>query len=546
MRHLRLLFWLRWKYMWRAAWSRRATMVVGWMMSILIALVAAFFIYVLLSKAREDEVPSDVFSEYLALGFAFLYLGWIYFSSLSDLFDPQKLAGYPIPPRTIFIGSCLSTVMGQMPVYAGAIWVALALGWPAPAWPVTMMRALLFVVMIAQLVMVSRLLRLTFLQFLTSRRWRDIAMIMGAIIGTSFYLLWNLVRSNSAAVQDVLQRVSGAAERHAISTWLCWMPSTWFAKSFEGDGMVPALATIGAIVSTVVISWLGGKAEETLAFSEPVFSYTPKKRKLEGGPPRFLRGLTGTIGRLFGGEIAAVARKEAVLLARDPVVRSRLIIIAFYYVIMLFLPAITGRGGVKMPGSMSGFVILFIEMQLLLNIFGTDGVALKAMAAMPVKRLKVVLGKNLCYGLFFLPVNLVLIATYNAFHAPEELRVLPVELAVHASSFLALLGAGSLFSVFLPVRVITPGQRIQRTESDETWLTGWARMGALMGLGVLMAPIGVLRWLMPQLPVGWVGHAAVIAGALVYGVALYAAGAWLAGKALAAREERLIGRFASA
>lgn len=560
MKQLRLIFWLRWKYLWRSALSRRIAMFLGWIVSFFAAGVIAWGIQGLFAAAERRDVPPDVFAEYLALAFALLTIGWLYFSSLSDLFDPVRLAPYPIPPRRIFLGTALSTVIGPMPIYAGGIWLGIAWGWPAST-GVMLARAALFLVLVAHFVMLSRLMRLTFLQILTSRRWRDFAVVIGALLGGGVYVGFQLLRTQTGEekMKDALNWIGAAAERHDITAWLCWMPSTWFARAFEVQGWWSAGTAAAAVVSTAVIAWLGGKAEERLAFSEPVFSYTPKAKRANGVQRPFLRGIAGTFGRLFGDDIAAIARKETLLLLRDPTVRSRLIMSSFYVILLFVWPMISGRSvkGPTISAGASGFVLLFAEMQILLNVFGTDGTALRALAGMPVRRGRLILGKNLAHAAALLPFNLVVITVFTLVYSRRaleqgtaadaiDLRLLPADLAIHVASFLAMLGAGTLFSVFFPVPVVTPGQRIQRRDEEQGCLFTLARTIALFGVMGVVAPLALARAFFTEAAFGAAAQAGLVAGALVFGAGVYALTAWGAAKALIAREEKLIDTMARA
>jgi ABC-2 type transport system permease protein len=554
-RHLRLLFWLRWKYLWRSTVSRRLAVVLGLVGGFVVSGMLGFMVFLLLDKARRTGAESAIFSEGVTLGFAVLYAGWLYFSSLSELFDPQRLVPYPIRPRTIFLGSCAASAVGQVPIYAAGLFAGIAMGWPAGA-AAQAGRAGLFVLFVVHLVMLSRLLRLTFLQILSSRRWREIAMILGALAGAGFMLLQLALTSFRGDRQEVagaVKWVEEAARSGLFSTWLCWLPSTWLSHAFELSGPSAWAWAGGFAASTALIAVLGGKAEERLAFSEPVFAYVPKKRKVAGESPRFLRGVIAWFGRWIGDDVAGVARKEAAVLFRDPTVRSRLISSLFYMAMLFAFPLLGGRTKIFASPGAAGFAMLgFVELLFFLNIFGLDGTALRTVALLPVDRRRMIAGKNLCLLTVFLPLNFIVITAFAIAFSRKtvgdesvmDLSLLPWDFAMHTAAFFVLLAAGSLFSVFFPMRMIAPGQRINRMDDDGGCVRALLRTAAFMAVGIPLAPVAFARIAMSEMGWGAAVNAAMAAGTVVYAGAVYGLGLWLAGKAFASREEKMIEFFA--
>ena len=555
MRHLRLLFWLRWKYLWRSTVSRRLAVVIGIVASFFVSATLGFMLFVMLDKARRIGVEPVIFSQCVALGFAVLYLGWLYFSSLSELFDPQRLSPFPIRPRTIFLGSCAASAVGQVPIYAAGLFAGIAMGWPAGG-AAQAGRAALFVLFVAHLVMLSRLLRLTFLQFLSSRRWREIAMVLGALMGAGVMLLQFALtsfRGDKEQVMGAVKWMEQAARAEVFTTWLCWLPSTWLSRAFELSGP-SAWAWAGAFaLATAAVAVLGGMAEKRLAFSEPVFAYSPKKRKVAGESPRFLRGVIAWMGRWIGDDIAGVARKESAVLFRDPTVRSRLISSLFYMAMLFAFPLLGGKTRIFSSPGAAGFAMLaFVEMLFFLNIFGLDGTALRTLTLLPVDRRRMIAGKNLCMLAVFLPLNFIVITSFAvAFSRTEvagrlvmDLSLLPWDLTMHVAAFFVLLAAGSLFSIYFPMRMIAPGQRINRVDDDGGCVRALLRTAAFMGISIPLAPVALARIAMAEMPLGVALNAAMAAGTLGYAAAIYALGLWLAGGAFANRGEKLIEVFA--
>jgi len=535
MSHFRLLLWLRWKYLWRATPARRVSFVIGFVFSTIAAVGVGAMVFAWVHTSRRNW--PDLTGEFIALGFMLIYAGWLYLCSLSDLYDPQRLAPYPIRPRTLFWGSCAASVIGFTPLFGIGIWAGLTLGWPAPL-PLAAWRSALLLVFLAHLVFLSRLIRLTFLEFLTSRRWRDLAVLLSVLIGGGFYAFFQLMQLEQ--FQNALQLVVAAARERVFSRFLLPFPSGWFARAWLADGpgaMTAAVAFIGVTAALVV---LGGKIENRLAFSKPVFARAPRRKA--GAPRPFLRGAVARVGRLFGADVAAIARKELTVLRRDPLIRTQLLTNLFWLFPVVIGPALAMRRGGPAPHlpDVLGGALLFYELIFLLNLLGTDGLALRALALLPVQRLRILFGKHVCYAAVFLPVNVaVLIVVTRVFGNAARL---PRDLAYHAAAFVVLVGAGSLVSVYTPQRLVIPGQRRSRTVEHEGCARAFYRSLTMMATLLLLSPVALARYVLANLGPGL--EAVLIVGSLGYAAALYGISLALAGRAFTAREERLVEFFA--
>ncbi|HKE02339.1 MAG TPA: hypothetical protein VKE69_15075 [Planctomycetota bacterium] len=538
MARIRHLVRLRWKYTWRgASASRRGALIIGSILSVVFSVLLAVSIGSLLRGLARSGLGEEAIVESSVLGFTILYFGWLYLGASVQLFDPQAFAVYPISPRTLFLGSCLSTAVGYAPFYATGITVGLLAGRPAPP-GTTIARIALLALFFAHLVMLSRLVRLAFLQFLTSRRWRDIAVVLSALLGVSGYAASQAL-GNGERLQHAALWLADASQSGAFTRWLCWSPGAWFAHAYELDGAVSWVALASFAAVTVVVAFLGARVEERLAFSEPVFTYTPRDRRSTGAPRRFLRGFAARIGAAAGSETGAVARKELLVLGRDPTVRARLLANAVFLVV----PAIgsfvrRGRGGLT---DLLGFALIVLELAFLLNILGTDGSALRAVAATPIRRWKIVLGKNVAHTTVFLTINLAILTVLSvSFGNADGLGVL---LPFHAAQFAITVGAGSVFSMFFPMRIVVPGRRLARADSDRGFGRAFLSLAALLGIGALAAPLFLLQHGRAFLGSWW---APLAVCGFLYAAAAYVACLFVAGKLLEEREERLVAYFARA
>jgi hypothetical protein len=538
-RHLKLLLFLRWKYLWRAGGATRR---IGFAVSVVLALTIGGGLFLLLSLALGrgfERQPHPVMWEFVHLAFAVLYVAWLYAGTMSDLYDPARLAPYPVAPRTIFLGSTLASFVGTAPLYAGAIIAGFAIGIPGTAVQ-KIARAAILVLMILHLQMVGRLIRLAFLAVLTSRRWRDAALLVSTLLGGGIYLSTRLIPREN--MDQFGRKILEFAQSGGVSAWLGWFPGVWISWGHELDGAKSAFGLAAFALLTVAVYRAGGRVEERLAFSEPVFYYR-RRKAAPGTRARFLKGASRAIAGLLGPVAAGVARKESAVFFRDPVVRHR-ILTGFFYVLIPILAPFFAKGQIpfQSAGEVAGFLLLFAEMAFLTNLFGLEGSAVRTLLGFPAARRSFFLGKNLAYLAILAPVNAIVIATPLLIGGAVE--KLPTILAYHLASLVVVMAVGNVNSVYFPLPFLAPGQRMTR-QDEGGCLMGLARLSLYFLTLALLSPVAAAAFLLERS--GWPAAAlAAVPMALAYAGMLYAIGLKFAERALIAREERLGDYFRAA
>ncbi len=534
-RHFRLLAYLRWKYLLRAGGkSRQIGAALAALVSLGISVGLLFMSSVILSALFERQNPGTAW-ELVHLAFAVVYMFWLYTGSFNDLYDPARLAPFPLPPRTLFLGSTLASFIGLTSIFGGALLAGFAIGVPGSALA-RIARGAMFVFLLVHLQMMSRLIRLTFLAVLTSRRWRDAAVLISTLIGGGAYVSTQLLPRESG--DQVVAAVRSFAEAGGPSLWLSWCPAVWLSWAYELEG-VRSIAGFGAFaVLTGLIYRAGGWAEERLAFSEPIFHYRPKRTAVSSRV-RFLKGASRAILDVAGPVAAAVARKELSVFFRDPVVRHR-VLSSFFYILLPFTMIFVVRGkGIERAVELGGFFLIFAEMFFLTNLFGLDGAAVRNLLWFPTPRRHVFLGKNLAYLVLFGPFNalvLVLLAVFTG--SPGRI---PSALAAHFSALLVVMALGNLASVYFPMPFLAPGQRVARRDENGCLLM-MARGLLYLLTFVLLAPVLAASVLFE----GKTWAIAVAILGLAYAAGLYAAGLRMSERALLKREEALADYFRAA
>ncbi len=542
--HLRLLVWLRWKYLWRSTWGQRLAFLVGILVAGLLSTALAGAIGGGLGKVFEDQEPVVAWN-FVHLGFALVYVLWLHLGSFSDLYDPGRLAPFPVRPGVVFLGGTLGTLIGMAPIFGGGLAAGFAAATGGGAVE-TAVRAGLFALLILHLQMLSRALRLAFLSILTSRRWRDLMILVSTLLGGGIYLGTQFFRRELMGVTGGWFRES--AERGLFEAWTAWTPPGWLARAYRLDGPEAwtGLALFAGV--TALVGWVGARLEVRLSFGEPVFGGGGAKAAAKAVGRPFLVGAARLVRALGGLEAAAVARKELCVFFRDPLVRHRLLTGIFYLVIPIAGPLVMVDGTRDafhlrrwVPASL-GYLLLFSEMAFLVNQFGLDGTAVRTLFGFPAARWKLIAGKNAAYVVVFGTLNAAALTVAAA--AFGAWAALPVELAYGTAALAVATGLGSVVSVGLPTRFLAPGTRLSRQDADGCLLTLQKGL-ATMAVGVLVAPIGLARfgveaWLGP----GWTWL--LVPFVLAYGAALWAAGLFLAARLLESREESIGDTFRAA
>ncbi|MBI3819550.1 MAG: hypothetical protein HY286_12715 [Planctomycetes bacterium] len=536
----RILCRLRWRYMWSTSWKRRIGVIAMFAMSIMFAIWLSILMYFGLRAASPESESALFRRECLVAGAFIIYVGWIYFGSFNDLYDPQKLATYPIPPRRLFTCACASSILGAAPIFI----IAMVAGTTAAMEGgiiIKIVRGLFIVALAMHLIMLGRLVRLVFLQILTSRRWREFSGLLGMLMSG---VIWVAMASgsrlqSSETSQEIIRWIHGIAADGDLSIWTCWIPATWWAWAFNMEG---ALAPVGAflfVLSSILIARAGGWSEEKIAFSEPVFAYAPKKTAPGAPRRRFLRGWPSGFLKFFGGDIAAVVKKEFCVLARDPLVRMRFMSTFFMIIVMGVIPILSPRRSMSAGSFPLGGILVFAQIAFLFNLFGTDGLSIRALFISPMDRGRMLVAKSLAYVFLFIPFNLSVILVIGLFSKRADLAE---EMGYHICYFLITLSAGHIFSIYFPTRLVQVGKRVQRDSDVHPIYRALTGIFALLTTGIAAAPVILGRYVVSPF-FDTKGEIIIFIISTGYALLLYSVSLKIAGLLLARREDKLLAFF---
>ncbi|MFN0205300.1 MAG: hypothetical protein ACKVS6_03175 [Planctomycetota bacterium] len=538
---MRRFFYLRWMYIKRGTAKQKVGIILTFSASVIVAVFLSVVLYYLITAYLQSDADPAVLTESFVLGTAALYIGWLQFGSLQDLYDPQKFAPFPVAPRELFLGSCASTLLGPTPFFALGIWLSLIIAWPAPILTLAT-RTLLLLLLFSNVVFASRLVRLVFLQILTSRRWREAAVVIGATLSGIIWISTATARTWTRAefVQESFEWAQDAARAGEFSNYLMWMPTTWWAWAFCEEG---ARAWIGGslfLLFTLAIIAYGGRVEEKLAFSEPVFAFAPAKKKKNSGLPDFLRGWIAGLTRPLGLDIAALARKELLVLFRDPGIRTRIVSSIFSIVMLGVVPMIVKRKSADFGSYFFSYAIILIELAYFLNLFGTDGTGIKTVLQSPLPRIRILLAKTAAYAAIFLPLNMLIISVFLISFGKADIVV--SRLFYHTATFLVALGLGIPVSIYFAQPIVIGGKRVPRGAGNESCGRMVSGLGVVFCIMILMTPI-LLCDLLFSTWLGPAGQTILSIAGILYGSVFYITGLLFGTRAFENRQENIAATF---
>ncbi|GIJ10646.1 ABC transporter permease [Micromonospora andamanensis] len=470
-------------------------------------------------------------------------LGWLLlplvFFGVDETLDPARFALLPLSRRTLVTGLFAAALVS---VPAIAVLLALS-GLVVTAgvfggWSAALVSAVGVVCGLLLCVAGARAVTSAFASMLRSRRVRDLAAVLLAVVAA---LLGPLQIAGLAAIQDTnWDRLGG------LATVIGWTPlgAPWTAGIDVAQGRawaapVKLLITVATIVA--LLAWWSRSLESAMVGAATA------------GPARARPRLTGGVvaqlfpraaGWLRRDRFGALVAREARYWWRDARRRANLITIA---VVGLFVPVMVNFGGFTFDSeqgfsaagnsspvlvSLSMLFVGLLAAVTLANQFGFDGSAYAANVVAGVPGRLELRARITAFSLYVLPmlaVVAVVIAivigepTWIGFMAGALVATYGAGLAVN--SFVSVLGAYSLPETSNPFAM----------NSGAGVVKGMLTLLAMVATGALATPMVLAAallgdaWLWLGLPLG-----------VAYGVGAALLGAYLAGDVLDRRQPELL------
>ncbi|MBQ1023014.1 ABC transporter permease [Micromonospora sp. C95] len=472
-------------------------------------------------------------------------LGWLLlplvFFGVDETLDPARFALLPLSRRTLVTG-LFAAALVSVPTVAvllalsGLVVTAGVFG----GWSAALVSAVGVVCGLLLCVAGARAVTGAFASMLRSRRVRDLAAVLLAVLAAS---LGPLQLAGVAAIQDTdWDRLTGVA---SVIGWTPlgapWTVGIDVAQGRAWAAPVKLLITLVTIVA--LLAWWSRSLESAMVGAA------------SAGPTRARPGVTGgvvaqlfprAVGRLRRDRFGALVSREARYWWRDARRRANLITIA---VVGLFVPVMVNFGGqgftidsdqgFSAAGDSSPVLVslsmLFVGLLAavtLANQFGFDGSAYAANVVAGVPGRLELRARITAFSLYVLPmlaVVAVVIAlvigepTWIGFMAGALVATYGAGLAVN--SFVSVLGAYSLPETSNPFAMNSGAGVVKGMLT----LLAMAATGALAAPMVLAAALLGDTWLWLGLPLG-----------VAYGVGAALLGAYLAGDVLDRRQPELL------
>ncbi|MBN1173348.1 MAG: ABC transporter permease [Micromonosporaceae bacterium] len=453
-----------------------------------------------------------------------LTLGWLLlpllFFGVDETIDPARFALLPVPRRTLALGMVVAACCGVPAVATFVATLGLVIGGAIRGGPVGAAAAAVAAILTLLVCVVgSRAVTSAFAAMLRSRRMRDLAVILIAILAASIGPL-------QIAITAAVER-GGAGVFTTAGRIMGWTPlaAAQVAVLDVSDGRwLMALARFAMVGATLaLLAWWWSTTLESAMLGTT--SAGPAGGRAAGPAAGAVRTLIPAVLRsLPDGQFTAIVARDLRYFWRDPRWRASL---ASMIIVSLFLPvalvALPGDGGAA-PLPM---VILFVGTVMglaLANVFGSDGLAFatQLLAGVPGR----VELRARCASLTLITAPLLVVAGVVIGVAGGEGGDIPAVIGVGAAAFGASLAVGMFSAVFLPYPMPQTGNPFAVSTGGATMRNLLVFVGIGIAVGMTAPVIAVyyllpaaLSWVLLPLGLGW-AIAAVLTGAYIAGDAL--------------------------
>ena len=505
---VRLLLWLRYRTMFRAGGGKARLIgaLIGFAFLVPISILCGFFVHGMTAAfvAGGDAAALALWIDVVFLaGFAMLVILPVIGLAGSEFFDISKLFHLPVSHRTVLIAQVIGMMAGGVVLFFTPALVGLVIGLPGGPLHVAL-RLLLLVSFLFFTVALSRMLQLVLLNLLRSRRFRDLAAILGALVSASVFLAFRRFSDTTDGQGEVMGLVSRLADAGA-GTYIAAVPSSWVAGvvSPEAGTSAVLLFALGFLPLTGLFVLVAAALQER-AFHGEVPISTPRVRTAATRA-----GEAGRSGfEWIPEDVRAVASKEIRLLRREPLVKTLLIqqsVFLLVPVAMAIYGSGSGAAGIGRGVVEWGvYALLFVESLLSMNLLGLEGPGLVCLLKSPAPRRRILAGQNLAYGLLWGTVNVafvtVAVSALALVGGGIPVDRLPGVFAAAIAGVLLMQGAGSVTSVLGPQRLTSGGRRALAQQSGGGCMAAIVRMVGWLVLVVLLVPVyflSLVPWLAP-------------------------------------------------
>jgi ABC-2 type transport system permease protein len=472
--------------------------------------------------------------------------------NVNEGLDPTRLLTYPISQRDFLAHMLLGTLL-DYPTYfllpfAIAIIAGFGLGLSLPVVLIAIFLTYMLMVLTSQLIIN------TLGGILRSRRFRDISMVVGALLGMNCWLVFTL---SQGAIENYLEANAGGLQRF-LQSWepletMKWLPPGAGAKAIEQattGAWGGALLWLGyALLWVAILAFLWWRVTNRIVTGQGFVIGRAPAEKVEEKKAVAKKGEAGrSIWSWIPADLRAIVLKDLKLRWRAP--QSRIGVVYSYLMpifatgFLIYYDVTSGAESFPyLAEFVSGAIVLYTAFAYWMNgqnMLGWESTGLSTLFLTPVPRQRLLLGKTLAQVLLNSP-PILLGALVALFIAPSLILVslLPISLAVG----LAVLAADILFSVLFPYAVDPESQSGQNPFAGGGGggcLTGMANSFLMPGV-IFFTCVPIVVPLVLALVVGW--QWAAVAGALfglVYGAGLVSVATHVTSELMVSREPEIL------
>ena len=492
---------------------RGAQAVIGLLFGLLFgvgggALVAAWFA----STAGTALWPASVVVVLGVAWLAWLLLPMLSFSS-DDTLDPRKFALFPVRPAQLVPGLFLGALVGVGPLATliGASGVVVGASRTSGSAGTVIVAAAAGVLFVLMCVVSSRALLAWAADALSSRRGRDLATVLAALVTIGFVAAGQVLpRLSIEVISPDLLRQTAAVLRFSPGG------VAGLAVVAAAEGRLGAAAGWSALmvawIALMLVAWVVAVARTRTTTPTQSAGTTPGRVGLYPRPLAWLPRNRTT----------AVAVRFLRSLVRDPRVRTQAMSQAFIVIPMLAI-SIGGMQGRATPLIATFLVVPFGLIAA--NQFGLDGPALWQHRLAGEDPRSDILGRDLALGLLGLP--LAAAAAFAVAAVFGVWNLVPVALLLALATLLSLLGVSNAAAVVAPYPVPEDASNPFASNSGSPGagcLQGLLLLATLLVHGLLSVPVALAA----ALPDTIGGRTAAAGAAVLYGLGLLFAGTTLA------------------
>jgi hypothetical protein len=366
---------------------------------------------------------------------------------------------------------------------------------------------------------------------LSRRRLRDLATVIGSVIGIGSYALIRLFGPHA----DLREWAASEVAWNALG----WSPTSWFSDllAWEDPERFRDLRSLAAPALALASSLaLGGWVFSR--FYERAGESGQGDRTTRAPPPR---------GRVLPPAIGAVARQTLAVIGREPQLRALLL----QQLIFLLIPLLSLRDDRAAGFALFTvpFFIVFSHAWMSMSLLGIDGPGLRLLIQSPASRARILLGRAFAVLQVFALIDLLgcaaLVAAMSAMGGVED----PVRrFAEIATACLVadtvMVGAGAFVSVLAPSPIVRRSRSMRmRQEGCMTSIGKTVIRLPVIACAVLIG-LGTVLPAVVRLDAAW--YLATVPSGLLIAAAIVGLGVGFGARRLAEREERVVAALAEA